>query len=254
MNPPALNTNEGGMNVEEYERMYRLEDSYWWFVGRHDLVLGFIHSIYKQRSDLKILDIGCGTGAMSEKMMSRGMVVSADFSPLALSFGQRRSLKHLCASDAMQLPFRDASFDLVVAMDTLEHLPDDSRALAEIYRVLKPGGRVIATVPAYHSLWSGHDVALMHFRRYVARELRDRFTEAKLNIVMLSYAMTLLLPIVWLYRRLFARKSASPKASLVKVPPLVNNFLVCLLAVENRLIHLARLPFGVTVFCVAERP
>src|SRR5215831_13564086 len=100
------------MNSEEYERMYRLEDSYWWFVGRHDLVLGFIDSIYQQKRDLTILDIGCGTGAMSEKMKGRGLVVSADFSPLALSFCERRSLNYQCASDAMRLPFRDASFDL----------------------------------------------------------------------------------------------------------------------------------------------
>src|SRR5215510_4036118 len=99
------------MNAEEYERMYRLEDSYWWFVGRHDLVLGFIDSIYKQRGDLTILDIGCGTGAMSQKMQDRGMVVSADFSPQALSYGKRRSLHYQCASDAMRLSFRDESFD-----------------------------------------------------------------------------------------------------------------------------------------------
>src|SRR5262249_32298966 len=125
------------MNTEEYERMYRLEDSYWWFVGRHDLVLGFIVSLYGRQSDLTILDIGCGTGAMSEKMRGRGLVVSADFSPRALKFAQRRSLEYLCTSDAMKLAFRDQSFDLVIAMDTLEHLPDDACALHEIHRVLK---------------------------------------------------------------------------------------------------------------------
>jgi SAM-dependent methyltransferase len=242
------------MNAEEYERMYRLEDSYWWFVGRHDLVLGFIDSIYKDRKDLAVLDIGCGTGAMSEKMAGRGTIVSADFSPLALSFGKRRDLKYPCGSDAMRLPFRDASFDLVVAMDTLEHLPDDACALHEIHRVLKPGGRVIATVPAYQSLWSDHDVALMHFRRYAARQLRRRFTDSGLRVTRLSYAMTFLFPIVWLYRRLIARKTESPKASLVPVPALVNRLLVALLSLENRLLHWMSLPFGVTVLCIAERP
>src|SRR5687767_6622160 len=159
------------MHAEEYERMYRLEDSYWWFVGRHDLVLGFVRETYGQRSDLTILDIGCGTGAMSQKLSPWGAVVSADFSPLALSFSRRRNLNLLCASDAMRLPFRENSFDLVVAMDILEHVKDDSLALNEIYRVLKPGGRIIATVPAYAALWSSHDVALMHFRRYLAREV-----------------------------------------------------------------------------------
>src|SRR5579872_1235395 len=148
------------MNSEEYERMYCLEDSYWWFVGRHDLALTFLRSAYPGRNDLTILDIGCGTGAMSEKLAAYGAVVSADFSPLALAFSRRRHLDRLCAADAMRLPFRDGAFDVIVALDILEHVSDDAAALREFYRVLKPGGRVIATVPAYQSLWSAHDVAL----------------------------------------------------------------------------------------------
>src|SRR5207302_6326792 len=189
------------MNVEEYERMYRLEDSYWWFVGRHNLVLGFLRAKYRGRKDLTILDIGCGTGAMSQKLRPLGSVVSADFSPLALQFSRKRGLDRLCASDAVRLPFRDQSFDLVVALDTLEHISDDQAALCEFQRVLKSGGRVIATVPAYQSLWSQHDVALMHFRRYVAREVAERFASARLRVEKLSYAMTALFPAVWLYRR-----------------------------------------------------
>src|SRR5438067_2082644 len=130
------------MNTEEYERMYRLEDSYWWFVGRHHLVLTFLQKVYGSRTDIAILDIGCGTGAMSQKMEQWGTVVSADFSPLALGYSRRRNLTHLCAADAMRLPFRDGSFDVVVALDILEHLPDDAAALREFQRVLKPGGHV----------------------------------------------------------------------------------------------------------------
>ena len=242
------------MQAEEYERMYRLEDTYWWFIGRHDLVLGFVREVYGSRNDLTILDIGCGTGAMSRKLSPWGSVVSADFSPLALSFSRRRNLNLLCASDAMRLPFKDQSFDLVVAMDILEHVEDDSAALREIYRVLKPGGRIIATVPAYLALWSGHDVALMHFRRYVSAEVRERFTAAKLRLKRLSYAMTFLYPAVWLVRRFFRNPKKEPKASLVKVPRWLNSLLVRILSAENALVRRVTLPFGVSVFCMAERP
>jgi ubiquinone/menaquinone biosynthesis C-methylase UbiE len=245
------------MNSEEYERMYRLEDTYWWFVGRHHLVLTFLRSVYRDRKDLTVLDIGCGTGAMSRKLAPFGHVVSADFSPLALEFSRRRSLTSLCAADAMRLPFRDGSFDVIVALDILEHLPDDQAALCEFQRVLKPGGRVVATVPAYKSLWSGHDVALMHFRRYVSREVKERFQAARLRVEKLSYAMTFLYPVVWLVRRVFGRlagKQSEPKASLVHVPGLMNRVLVTLLSAENALIRRVSLPFGVTVFCMAERP
>jgi len=244
------------MNSDEYERMYSLEDSYWWFVGRHNLVLTFLEDIYKERKDLTILDIGCGTGAMSEKLARFGKVVSADFSPLALEFSRRRKLTRLCTADAMRLPFQDESFDVIVALDILEHLPDDEAALREFQRVLKPNGRVVASVPAYQSLWSAHDVALMHFRRYVARQLGQRFASAHLKIQKLSYAMTLLFPVVWAVRqvgKIFAKKDAEPKASLVSVSPGANRALVRLLNVENSVIRRLNLPFGVTVFCVAQK-
>ena len=241
------------MQTEEYERMYRLEDSYWWFVGRHDLVLGFVGEAFGERKDLMILDIGCGTGAMSKKLAPWGTVVSADFSPIALAFSRRRQLNLLCASDAMRLPFQDESFDLVVAMDILEHVRDDAAALSEIHRVLKRGGRVIATVPAYQALWSSHDVALMHFRRYAAREVRERFAGAGLRPQRLSYAMTFLYPAVWLARRLFWRDTERPRASLVEVPGWVNTALVRVLSAENALVRRLTLPFGVSVFCMAER-
>jgi 2-polyprenyl-3-methyl-5-hydroxy-6-metoxy-1,4-benzoquinol methylase len=239
------------MQTEEYERMYRLEDSYWWFIGRHSLVTGFLQLAYPDRRDLTILDIGCGTGAMSAKLAEHGNVVSADFSQLALTFSRKRNLNRLCASDAIHLPFRSESFDVVVAMDILEHVEDDHAAIMEIQRVLKSGGRVISTVPAYRSLWSAHDVALMHHRRYTAAELRRLFESAALKIEKLTYAMTLLFPIVWLVRRL-TRKSA-PKSSLMPVPGIANRILVGILNAENALLKRARMPFGVSVFCMARK-
>lgn len=241
------------MNSEEYERMYRLEDTYWWFVGRHNLVLTLLESAYPHRNDLAILDVGCGTGAMSCKLASFGKVVSADFSLLALGLSRRRGLTRLVASDAVRLPFRDSCFDVVIAMDLLEHVEDDQAALCEIRRVLKPGGKLISTVPAYQSLWSGHDVALMHFRRYVASTLGQRVKVAHLRIERLSYAMTFLFPIVWLVRKLCPGRK-NPKASLIPVPGFINRMLVRLLAGENRIIKYVDLPWGVTVLCVAVRP
>ncbi len=242
------------MNSEEYDRMYAQENSYWWFVGRHHLVLTFLRSVYSNRKDLLVLDIGCGTGAMSQKLAEFGYVVSADFSPHALQYSKRRDLSRLCAADAMRLPFADKSIDVIVALDILEHLPDDNAALREFQRVLKPGGRVVATVPAYTSLWSGHDVALMHFRRYLKGEVRSRFETAKLKIEKLSYAMTFLFPIVWIVRRILAlKKDREPKASIVNAPGPLNGMLIALLKSENALIKRLNLPFGVTVFCMAQR-
>lgn len=247
------------MNTAEYERMYSLEDSYWWFVGRHRLIEALIRSRYSNDpasiSARTILDIGCGTGAMSARLERWGRVVSADFSPLALQFSKKRGLNHMVGADAMKLPFLGGSFDALVAMDMLEHLPDDKTALKEFARVLKPGGRVFATVPAYPHLWGEHDVALMHYRRYVRTEMRDRFTEAGLQIEKLTHTMMALYPLLSVQRRLSARKPPHdpPQAAMPMVPAPVNSILKSLLAAENAVARRANLPFGSTILCVAVK-
>jgi SAM-dependent methyltransferase len=248
------------MNAAEYERMYQLEDSYWWFVGRHRLTEALMREHYgkpgSRNPPLTILDIGCGTGAMSTRLAAWGRVVSADFSPLALQFSRRRGLQHLVGADAMHLPFRANRFDTLVAMDMLEHLPDDATALCEFHRVLKPGGRVIASVPAYRHLWSEHDIALMHYRRYVRSELDSRFKAAGFRVEKLSHTMMVLYPVVALQRRLTARRPPHdpPQALMPTVSAPLNTALVTLLSIENAVARRIDLPFGLTVLCVAVKP
>jgi ubiquinone/menaquinone biosynthesis C-methylase UbiE len=247
------------MNVAEYERMYRLEDSYWWFVARHRLIESLIRMRYGAPGaapPLTILDIGCGTGAMSRRIAQWGRVVSADFSPEALEFSRRRGLSHLVGADAMRIPLASDSFDLLVAMDMLEHLKDDCLALREFFRVLKPGGRMFATVPAYPHLWSEHDIALMHYRRYVRGELRERVTAAGFRVEKLSHTMTLLYPLVAMQRRMNAAHPPHdpPQAAMPLFPPPVNAALTGLLAVENAVARRVDFPFGVTIVCVAVKP
>ena len=248
------------MNTAEYERMYRLEDSYWWFVGRHRLIESLLRAYYgppdNTASTLRLLDIGCGTGAMSARLARWGKVVSADFSPLALQFSRRRGLHNLVGADAMNLPFQPNQFDALVAMDMLEHLPDDNAALREFHRVLKPGGRVFATVPAYMHLWSEHDVALMHHRRYIRAELAERFAAAGFEVEKLSHTMTTLYPIVALQRRLNKNKPKSegePKAAMPEFPAPVNSLLTGILSAENALAKRCNFPFGVTILCIARK-
>ena len=250
------------MNEPEYERMFRLEDSYWWFVSRHRLVEALLGTHYgapgtqDPSAPLNFLDVGCGTGAMSVRLTRWGRVVSADFSELALQFSRRRGLDHLVGADAMKLPFASDRFDAIVTMDVLEHLPNDCAAMQEFFRVLKPGGRVFATVPAYAHLWSEHDVALMHFRRYQLQEMRQRFEAAGFRLEKLSHTMTALYPVVALQRRLNARKPPHdpPQAAMPLFSAPINAALTALMGAENALARRFNIPFGVSILCIAVKP
>lgn len=184
-------------------------------------------------------------------------VVGLDTEPLALSFCHERGHRCLVRASATAMPFPDAAFDAVIALDVLEHIPDHEAAAREIYRVLRPGGMAFITVPAYRSLWSGHDIALMHQRRYIAPEMKVLLEGVGLSVRHLSYAVTTLLPVVWLVRALqrSLRPNAPPRSDASTEPPsFLNALLRSLLEAEAQVSLKQRVPFGLTVFAVAEKP
>lgn len=248
------------MKHEEYERMYRFEDRYWWFIARRHLIISLLEQQYARDGQLQILDIGCGTGAMLDELRPFGPVVGADFSPEALEFCVTRGAPAaLARADARRLPFADGAFDVVTAMDIIEHIDDDKAAASEIFRVLKPGGRLFVTVPAFPSLWSEHDEALHHHRRYTAPRLKDLFQRVGLRVSKISYTVTTLFSPIWAYRQISnllpkKRTAGEKKANLVPFSEPVNQALLSLSQWETRLVQTANLPFGVSVVCVAEKP
>jgi ubiquinone/menaquinone biosynthesis C-methylase UbiE len=265
--PPTLSLH---MNPEEYERMHELETHYWWFVGRR----GIVRTLLQQTVPLlpsrapRLVDIGCGTGAnlpmLRRSVGEAGSVVGLDFSPLALAHA-REELAHLpdlglSQGDAMQLPLRDQSADCVTMLDVLEHLRDDKCALSEVARVLKPGGALILTVPAYQHLWSAHDEALHHFRRYEKHELRARLREADLRVEKLSFAMSLLPPAAYIWRHLvLPRVPRRPRdaqrhsqgAVLPQLPPLLNAAMIRMIELEGRVLLKRPLRFGTSLVALA---
>ena len=267
------------MNPEEYGRMHKLETSYWWFAGRRAIVSRLLQEALSTRTksagEINLLDLGCGTGAnlptVSDVVSGDGgtpggRVVALDYSPLALEFAQQHLGElpiSLLRGDATRLPFASNSFDIVTMLDVLEHVENDAASVQEIFRVLKPGGAFVLSVPAYQKLWSAHDEALHHFRRYEYSGLRAVLRQGGFHVWRLSFAMSLMPPIAWFWRRFIlpfqphrprAAKRHSEGAVLPAVPPILNAALVKYLEGDGEIIRRYPLKFGTSLVAIARKP
>ena len=189
-----------------------------------------------------------------------GTVEGVDFSPEAIEFCRRRGVQAAHQGRIENLAFDDALFDLILATDVIEHLPDDRAALAELRRVAAPGGRLLATVPAYQWLWSRHDVSHQHYRRYTLRRLRERLQASGWEPQVWSYFNTALLPPIAAVRLLGRTRGNGDgeRPDLELTPPGLNRLLGQPMRLEAALIGRgARLPAGVSIGLVAvagDRP
>ncbi|HUT23610.1 MAG TPA: class I SAM-dependent methyltransferase [Sumerlaeia bacterium] len=244
------------MDPAEYARMYDLEDTYWWFQGRKHIVVRILNLLPAFRDGkARVLDMGCGTGLMLECLNRSSWSVGVDFSPLALEFSRKRGAKNLVRADVVSLPIQSESFDLALALDLAEHVERDDALLAEAYRVLKRGGDLVMTVPAHPFLWSDHDEALYHCRRYTYAAFRERVLAAGFVIDRLSYCISFTFPLIVGFRLLqrWLQKSEHPKTHLIVLPGWANKILIGAVALEAFLLKWFNLPIGVTLLVAAQK-
>lgn len=243
------------MQQHTYSIMRRVEDTHWWFVGRRRIIGSFLEEISTnlETDRARILDVGCGTGANLEMLKSFGSAEGVDVSHEALAFCRERGLENVRHGKAEQLPFEDNSFDLVTALDVLEHLNDDAAGLGEIGRILRPGGRVLLFVPAFMFLWGTQDDVSHHRRRYTLSGLREVVRKSGLVVERATYAnITFFVPIL-LGRTLMRVTGLRPESeNNINVGPL-NDMLGRILGAEGTLLKRTNLPFGVSAICVARR-
>jgi SAM-dependent methyltransferase len=240
------------VEVEEYQRNYQLEQTYWWFVGVRAMVERLLPPGGKDGSLGKVLDIGCGTGALLEQLKGRSREIwGLDNSQEALQFCQKRGLTNLVLGDATKLPFDSDYFDLVSAIGIIEHVQDDQALLAEIWRVLKPRGAAILLTSSFPYLWSMHDIANNHQRRYYLRPLRNRIERVGFETLRFShlnfFLFPLLAPALIGHRLLFGTRSAHPRRIMPSPPRLMNAWLTSILRLEASLIRHLTFPWGVSM-------
>ena len=231
--------------------MYELEDTYWWFVARRELALQFLFQVVP--ADALILDVGCGTGKGQESFGKLGTVFGVDFSQDALMFCHERGLERIARANAEALPIQSNKFDVVITLDTIEHIPDDQKAVSEIARILKPGGVIMLNVPAYQWLWGPHDVALMHQRRYTRTQVRKLLESNGFTIERLSYHIFFLFPLVALSRFISKFKRGEPDAKLPSIPRWVESIFKVVQRGEAALIARSNLPWGSSIVAVARK-
>lgn len=243
------------MNTAEYKTMYELESFYWWHVARRKLLTDLVAELNIPREKTLLLDVGCGTGLNHSVLSQFGEAYGADMSPEALAFSRARGVTNLVLSPVENLQFSNDKFDVITALDMLEHTDNDMVALKELWRVTKPGGTVIITVPAYGFLWSEHDEALHHRRRYTAHELRNKLTNAGFIVQRSSYFITLMFFPIFFMRIMqnLTKKSLEAKTSHVMLPKWLNWSLVKMLDLERLYLRWSNLPFGVTVLAVGTK-
>ena len=243
------------MQQHTYSIMYQIEGSHWWFTGRRRILASFLERIRQNLpvSDPRILDVGCGTGANLELLSQYGSAEGVDVSADALAFCRDRGLENVRQGEAERLPYPDRSFDLVTALDVVEHLDDDVAGLKEIQRVLQPGGSALLFVPAFMFLWGVQDDVSNHRRRYTLKELKESVAAAGLEIERTTYAnVTFFLPIL-LGRLLMRLTGLRPASENNLTVGFLNGPLGSILGAEHVLLRYLNLPFGVSAICVARR-
>lgn len=250
------------MEPSEYQTMYQVEDRHWWYVGMQRITTTLVRHFYPQRTDLQILDAGCGTGAVMRYLSPFGTVTGLDFSPLALRFCQQRGLSRLCQGSVTDLPFANGRFHLITSFDVLYHqnVGDYQQALAEFRRVLQPDGRIFLRLPAYNWLRGHHDDIIHTARRFTTAQLRQDLLTGQFHLEKLSYANTLLFPLA-LGKRLTEKVRATQAtndhtktASDIRANPAWQDALLArFLFIEAQWLARHTLPFGLTVIAVARK-
>ena len=229
------------------------DEAHWWYRGRRRVLAAVIEGL-ELPPQPRILDAGCGSGRTLDDLAALGTVSGVDASAVAVRAARERGHADVQLANVEELPFGDGRFDLVTCLDVIEHTPDDRATLAELLRVTRPGGLLVATVPAYPSLFSAHDLINGHYRRYRAATLRAAAVEAGWTAVADTHFNAVLLAPAALVR-LARRHRAGSRSELTFTPRLMHHVLELPMAREAALIRAGhRLAFGLSLLMVMRRP
>jgi SAM-dependent methyltransferase len=237
-----------------FDRMAELDQLHWWFTARRRILEGLTRRVVRPKKRARVLEVGCGTGHNLPMLKKFGRVEASELDAPSRALATKRLRREVKEARLPDLTmFERNGYDLIALLDVLEHVPDDLAALRAIHMRLKPGGALLMTVPANAWMWSAHDSAHHHLRRYSKRQLKELFLRSGLEVQLLSYFNTLLFPPIALSRvvgKVTRRQSAYDR--LPSAP--VNWLLDRVFGIERGLIGRVPMPFGVSLVAVVRRP
>ena len=242
------------MNIEMYRIFFEIQKKHWWFVTKKSIVIDTIHRYFHTKADVKVLDIGCGSGLMLSALERIGQTYGMDMSDEAISFSKElfsgRVEKGFLPN---QVPFDKDFFNLITALDVIEHIDEDVEALKAIRALLVADGKAVITVPACMWLWSNFDEMNEHKRRYTLAELKQKLELAGFSIEKISYYNTILFPVVFVVRMLnnLLGRNGSSDMDMPNKP--LNFTLEKIFGFEKYLLRFINLPFGVSVIAVVKK-
>ncbi len=242
------------MNIDLYRIFFENQKKHWWFVTRKKIVLDIINRYLTDKGHIKVLDIGCGSGLMLNALQSVGQTYGMDMSDDAIKFSKEIfSGKVEKGFLPDQIPYQESFFNLIIALDVIEHVEGDIDSLKAMRSLLVPGGKAVITVPAYMFLWTKFDELNQHKRRYTYTELNTKLERAGFSVEKISYYNTLLFPVVFAVRMLnnvLKRDGASD----VDIPSRPVNFILeKIFGFEKYLLRFVNMPFGVSILAVVRK-
>jgi len=244
------------MEQHTYAIMDDVEGSHWWFVGRRAILESFLRQIVQSPKSkvqgLKILDVGCGTGANLEMLAQFGEPEGVDVSDKALEFCRQKGLKvQKCLAET--LPYDDESFDITTALDVIEHLDDDIAGLKEMHRVTKTGGHSLIFVPAFMSLWGVQDDISHHRIRYTRKQIVERIEKSGFTVERATYANWTFFAPILAGRTLMKVTGIKPESENNVNVSALNGIFGKLFSAERFWLKNFNFPFGVSIVIVAKK-
>ena len=235
-----------------YDAMAELDQRHWWYVARRKVLAELIRRRARPPAGARLLEIGCGTGHNLEMLGEFGSVDALEVDETARAFAEKRLGKTVFSAPLPEVAgVPERSYDLIAAFDVVEHIPDDEGTIRSIARLLKSGGRFVLTVPAHQWMWSAHDVANHHQRRYSKAGLRRLIEGSPLKLETMGYFNSLLFPVA-VVERLASKLGGKEDADLSLPPGPLNQAFERIFAAERGLIGRVPLPPGLSLFAVAS--